>query len=53
MKEMNDNFKSVLGRIKKTDHLLMETLEKIHEDLESLEKKLINYLERKRKTFPR
>ena len=54
MKEINDNFsKSTLQKIKRTDVAQMEGLEKIHSDLELLEKKLISYLERKRKTFPR
>lgn len=53
MKDINDNFKNTLAKIKKTDQGLMEGLERIHSDLELLEKKLISYLERKRRTFPR
>lgn len=53
MKDINDNFRTILSKIKATDYSQMSNLEKIHNELEVLEKKLISYLERKRKTFPR
>lgn len=58
IKDISDNERnfvsSKFGRYEPTheDKRLME-LEKIHEKLEELEKQLINYLESKRKSFPR
>lgn len=56
-KDLNDKTAYIISRVVKpnisgTNNIIKE-LEKIHTELESLEKKLINYLEQKRKIFPR
>lgn len=53
MKELHDPSMILLKKVKRSDPILMGILEVTHAELEVLDKKLINYLERKRKQFPR
>lgn len=54
MRDMHDDFKKIRLKIKVSDPAgLLNVLEGIHVELEALDKKLINYLERKRRSFPR
>ena len=52
-KEIGDNFRTVVNKVRRLDQRMTEDLEKIHKELEDLEKQLISYLEKKRKAFPR
>ena len=52
-KDLAENFKHILSKAKRNETKIIEELEKIHKELEDLEKQLITYLEKKRNDFPR